>query len=145
VNVRQEVLRDRKVFQKPWTCSSYQYWQSDQIEPTVRTNLDRLHVKTEPLFFVCEKVLNVLALVALKLDNLTHLGVGDYGTIASELLLDHLENLFLVELFGQPLDCGQGLTSIALCLVSVSKYTTKYVRPAKQPLRNTWQCNKLDL
>ena len=33
----------------------------------------------------------------------------------TELLFDHLQDLFLVELLGQTLDCGQGLTTITFC------------------------------
>ena len=64
------------------------------------THLDGLRIETKALLFVCQKVLNILALISLKLDNLTHLGVCDYGAIAGEFLLDDLEDLFLVELLG---------------------------------------------
>ena len=33
----------------------------------------------------------------------------------TELLLDDLENLLLIELFGEALNSSQGLTTIALC------------------------------
>jgi hypothetical protein len=52
----------------------------------------------------------------LELDDLTHLGVAHDGAIASELLLDHLEDLLLVELLGETLDSGQGLATVALCM-----------------------------
>ena len=77
-------------------------------------------IEPQPLFLIGEELLNILALVALELDHLTHLRVGDDGAIASELLLDHLEDLLLVKFLGQALDRGQRLTTIALCGTCVS-------------------------
>lgn len=79
------------------------------------THLDGLCIKTKALLLVGQEVLDILALISLELDDLTHLGVSDYGSIAGELLLDDLEDLLLVEFLGQALYCGQGLTAIALC------------------------------
>jgi hypothetical protein len=62
-----------------------------------------------------EELLNILALISLQLNHLAHLTVVDDRAIASELLLDDLEDLLLVELLGQALDCGQSLATIALC------------------------------
>jgi hypothetical protein len=59
--------------------------------------------------------LNILALIALQLNHLAHLCVSDDGAIAGKLLLNDLENLLLVEFLRQPLDGGQGFTTIALC------------------------------
>ena len=81
------------------------------------THLDGLRIKTKALLLVGQEVLNILALISLELDDLTHLGVCDYGSIACEFLLDDLENLLLVELLRQALDGSQGLASIALCVV----------------------------
>lgn len=67
-------------------------------------DLDRLCVKTKALLLVCQKILDVLALVALQLDHLSHLGVGNDGAITGELLLDHFKDLLLVELLRQALD-----------------------------------------
>lgn len=79
-------------------------------------------LETQTFLLVREELLNILALVALELDDLTHLGVAHDGAIASELLLDHLEDLLLVELLGETLDSGQGLATVALWLcVSVSE------------------------
>jgi hypothetical protein len=78
------------------------------------THLDSLGLKTQTLLLVREEVLDVFALVALKLDYLSHLRVRDDGAIAGKLLLDHLEDLLLVEFLRQSLDRGQGLASIAL-------------------------------
>lgn len=77
-------------------------------------------VEAQPLLFVGEELLDIFALVALELDHLAHLRVGDDGAIAGELLLDHLEDLLLVEFLGQALDRGQRLTTIALCDACVS-------------------------
>lgn len=62
-----------------------------------------------------EELLDILALISLQLNHLAHLTVVDDRAIASELLLDDLEDLLLVELLGQALDCGQSLATIALC------------------------------
>lgn len=72
-------------------------------------------LETQTFLLVREELLNILALIALELDDLTHLGVAHDGAIASELLLDHLEDLLLVELLGETLDSGQGLATVALC------------------------------
>ena len=56
----------------------------------------------------------IFALIPLELDHLAHFAVVDDGAIAGEFLLDDLEDLLLVELFGQALDRGQSLTTIAL-------------------------------
>jgi len=77
-------------------------------------DLDGLGVKLQTLFLVGKKLLDILALIALELDHLAHLRVVDDGAIASELLLDDLEDLLLVELLRQALDRRQGLTTIAL-------------------------------
>ena len=45
--------------------------------------LDCLCIKFQALLLVCEKLLNILALIALELDHLSHLGVDDDGAIAS--------------------------------------------------------------
>jgi hypothetical protein len=78
--------------------------------------------------------------VALQLDHLAHtlgLGVTDDGAIAgwsrlvlasellvemphTELLLDDLEDLLVIELRRNALHRGQGLTSITFCATSVS-------------------------
>lgn len=81
----------------------------------VCADLDGLGVKLQPFLLVGKELLDILALIALKLDHLAHLIVVDDGAIAGELLLDHLEDLLLVELLGQSLNSGQGLTTIALC------------------------------
>ena len=57
--------------------------------------------------------MDILALVALKLNHLAHLGVIDDGAIAGEFLFDDLEDLLLVEFLWQALDRSQGLTTIA--------------------------------
>jgi len=73
-----------------------------------------LAIQTQPFLLIGQEFLHILALVALQLDHLAHLRVDHDGAIARELLLDHLEDLLLVELLGQALDCSQGLTTIAL-------------------------------
>lgn len=77
-------------------------------------NLDGLGVQLEAFLLVDEKFLNVFALVTLELDHLAHLRVVDDGAIASEFLLDDLQDLLLIEFFWQSLDRGQSLTPITL-------------------------------
>lgn len=81
-------------------------------------DLDGLAIKAQAFFLVGQEFLDILALIALELDHLAHLGVGDDGAIAGELLLDDLEDLLLVEFLGQALDRGQGFATIALCGVT---------------------------
>jgi hypothetical protein len=69
-------------------------------------DLDSLAIKAQALLLVGQEVLNIFALVALELDHLAHLRVRDDGAIASKLLLDHFEDLLLVEFLGQALDRG---------------------------------------
>lgn len=61
-----------------------------------------------------QELLEILSLVTLQLNHLTHLRVRDDGAIASELLLDDLQNLLLVKLLGQTLNGSQSLAAIAL-------------------------------
>ena len=77
-------------------------------------DLNGLGVKLEAVHFVDEEVVNVLALVSLQLDHLTHLTVVDGSAIAGEFLLDDLEDLALIEFLRQALNSGQGFTSISL-------------------------------
>lgn len=83
-------------------------------------DLDGLGIQLEALLLVDKEFLHILALVSLQLNHLSHLGVDDDCSIAGKLLLDHLEDLLLVELLGQSLDCGQGLASIPLCGVMLA-------------------------
>lgn len=78
-------------------------------------DLDGLGIQLEALLLVDEEFLHILALVSLQLDHLSHLRVDDNRAIAGKLLLDHFEDLLLVEFLGESLDCSQGLASIALC------------------------------
>jgi hypothetical protein len=101
-------------------------------------DLNGLGVKLET-FLVDEEFLDILALIALELDHFAHFRVVDDGAIAScvanalasddrltggvmrqgvrrtELLLDDLENLLLIEFLRKTLNGGQGFTSITLC------------------------------
>lgn len=92
----------------------------DLSRPARRFRLETVHLhgeglKAQAFLLVREELLNILALIALELDDLTHLRVRYDGAIASELLLDHLEDLLLVELLRQTLDSSQGLATVALC------------------------------
>lgn len=77
-------------------------------------DLDGLGVEFQTLYLVDQELLNVIALITLQLDHVPHLTVIDNGAIASELLLDDLENLLLIKLLRKTLDGGQCLTTIAL-------------------------------
>lgn len=94
---------------------------SARVERVIRSmarleavNLDGLGIKLQTFLLVDQEFLHILALVTLQLDHLAHLRVVDDGAIASELLLDHLEDLLLVKLLGESLDRSQGLAAIAL-------------------------------
>lgn len=50
---------------------------------SVLSYLDELRIKLQALLLVDQELLNILALVALKLDHLAHLRVADNGAIAS--------------------------------------------------------------
>ena len=69
-------------------------------------DLDGFPIKAQAFLLVGQEVLNILALVSLQLDHLSHLIVGDDSSIAGKLLLDDFENLLLVKLLGQALDRG---------------------------------------
>lgn len=80
-------------------------------------DLDGLLVETQAVVLVREEFLDLVALIALELDHVSHaLGVRvvNDGAIASEFLLDDLEDLLVVKLLGNALDSGQGLTTITL-------------------------------
>jgi len=77
-------------------------------------DLDGLGIKFQALLLVGEKLLNILALISLELNHLSHLSIDDDGAIASKFLLDDLEDLLLIELLGKALDSRQSLTTIAL-------------------------------
>lgn len=70
-----------------------------------------IHFETR---WVDEEVLHGIALISLQLNNITGLLVLDYGTIASELLLDNLQDFLEVELCWDTFDGGQSLAAVAL-------------------------------
>ena len=79
--------------------------------------LDGFLIESKALILVGEELLDLKTLIALELDHLAHtlgFGVANDGAIASELLLDDLENLLMVKLARDALDSGQGLASITL-------------------------------
>ena len=78
-------------------------------------DLDGLGIQLQPFLLIDEELLHIFALVALELNHLAHLRVVDDGAIAGELLLDHLQDLLLVEFLRQALDGRQCLATIALC------------------------------
>jgi len=82
-------------------------------------DLDGLRIKLEAFLLVNEEFLNILALIALELDHLSHLSVIDDGAIAGKLFLDDLENLLLIEFLRKTLNGGQGFTTIALLNTNV--------------------------
>jgi len=77
-------------------------------------DLDGLGIELQTFFLVGEELLNIFALISLELNHLTHLTINNDGAIASELLLDDLEDLLLVEFLWEALDGCQSLTTIAL-------------------------------
>jgi len=83
-------------------------------------DLNGLGIKLQTLLLVGEELLNIFALITLKLNHLSHLTVDNDGSIASELLLDDLEDLLLIELLWQTLDRRQSLTTISLLDTNVN-------------------------
>lgn len=63
-------------------------------------DLDGLSIKTQAFLLIGQEILHILALIALELDHLAHLRVGDDSAIAGKLLLDDLEDLLLVKFLG---------------------------------------------
>lgn len=91
------------------------------------TDLDAFSIHAESFLLVTKEFLDVLSLVALELDHLTHLRVVDDRAIAGEFLFDDLQDFLLVELFRQSLNCGQGFTAIAfLSRTRVSRLLRKH-------------------
>jgi len=76
-------------------------------------DLDGLCVDVKTVL-VDEEILYGIALITLELDDIASLFVGDYGSIASELLLDNLQNFLKVKLGWNAFDCGQSLATITL-------------------------------
>jgi len=77
-------------------------------------DLDGLRIKLEAVFLVDQEFLDGLALVTLKLDDLSHFGIRHDGAIASELLLDYLQDLLVVKFSWESLNRSQRLAAIAL-------------------------------
>jgi len=77
-------------------------------------DLDGLGIQLKSFLFIGEEFLYILALIALKLNHLSHLTINDDGAIASKFLLDDLEDLLLIEFLRETLDSRQSLTTIAL-------------------------------
>lgn len=67
-----------------------------------------------------QKALDLLALVALELDDLSELLVLDDAAVAAKLLLESLGEFGQVELVIQPLDGGQRLAAVALLQANVN-------------------------
>jgi len=77
-------------------------------------DLNGLGIKLQTFLLVGEELLNILALISLKLNHLAHLSIDNDSAIASELLFNDLEDLLLVKFLGEALDSRQSLTTIAL-------------------------------
>lgn len=77
-------------------------------------DFDGLGIELETFLLVGQELLNILTLISLQLNHLSHLRVIDDSAIACEFLLDHLQDLLLIELLRKTLNCGQGLATIAL-------------------------------
>ena len=66
----------------------------EHVHTRTATYLDGLSIKLETLLLVGEELLDILALIALKLDHLSHLSIDDNGAIAScyEILAESCPN-----------------------------------------------------
>jgi len=102
-----------------WRWYFYRNSSVRQLEGRVRilhletVDLNGLLVQFETIF-TGQELLYILALIALKLDHLSHLGINHDGAIASEFLLDDLQDLLLIEFLGKTLDSCQSLATISL-------------------------------
>jgi len=90
-----------------------QYSTGCRLKRLETVDLDRLRIEFEAVFGD-QELLNIFTLITLKLDHLAHLTIRNNRAIASEFLLDDLEDLLLVKLLGETLDSCQCLTTIAL-------------------------------
>ena len=94
-------------------------------------DLDGLCIQAKPLLLIGQELLNILALVALKLDHLAHLRIGNDGAIAGKLFLDDFEDLLLVKFLGEPLHRRQRLTTIALCRALATRALFRHTQEHK--------------
>jgi len=90
-----------------------QYSTGCRLKRLETVDLDRLRIEFEAVFGD-QELLNIFTLITLKLDHLAHLTIRNNRAIASEFLLDDLEDLLLIKLLGETLDSCQCLTTIAL-------------------------------
>lgn len=83
---------------------------------TLRSRLETVHldVGLRRDAFLHNERRHLLSLIALKLDNLAQIFVVDNGTVACELLLKRLQELFLIILLGQSLECRERLSTVPL-------------------------------
>lgn len=100
------------------TAYAYKLETRHSVTGLETVDFNRLLIEAKAGSLVNQEVANLAALVALELDHLAHaLGLccRNDRSIASELLLDDLEDLLVVKLGRDTLDRSQGLASIALC------------------------------
>ena len=93
-----------------------------------------VHLETR---WVNEKVLHGIALISLQLNNITRLLVLDYGAIASELLLDDLQDFLEVELCRDAFDGSQSLAAVALLDTDVDIWLMSVC------VSESWWCSKI--
>lgn len=82
-----------------------------------------------------EPLTDVLALVALQLQDLAVLGVLDDGAVARELLLARLHDLLEVVLGGQALDGGERFAAVPLLNPDVHEPVLHVILAALEPVR----------
>ena len=70
-----------------------------------------------------EKRADIVALIALQLDDLAVLGMIDNGAVAGELLLERAHELLLVELLRYALHSSERLAAVALLDADVHETT----------------------
>jgi len=69
-----------------------------------------------------EEVGDLASLVALKLDDLTHLLIFDEGTVTGELLLERLQEFLGIILLRQALEGSKSLSSVSLLNTDVDVF-----------------------
>ena len=105
-------------------CKTYRHTTSMYETYLSLTSLESVHFDCACVQFKAvfgdQELLDSFSHVTLKLNDTPHFDIVNNGSIAGQLLLDELENLLEIELFGEPLNSGQRLILVALLNTDVN-------------------------
>lgn len=87
---------------------------ADHVVRSETVDLDSLWVHLQSSLSIDQKVLHSITLIPLQLYDISSFLVLHNSSIASELFLDHLQDLLEVELGRDAFDCCQSFTSVTL-------------------------------